>query len=195
MAPGGQQEQHWAAQLYDSCAAEVVLYGRALGLSHAESEDVLHDAFRALLILESAPREPRYYLIRTFRNRALNHRRSLWRRLARELESSRWFERDASETPVERAAVEALRQLPDEQREVIVLKLWHNLTFEAVAELLEVSPNTAAGRYRYGLQKLRSALKNLDHAYAHAYENAHELERSAGNPPAWARPAPAVREG
>ena len=173
----------------------MVLYGRALGLSHAEAEDVLHDAFRALLALESAPREPRYYLIRTFRNRALNHRRSLWRRLARELESSRWFDADTSETPVERAAVEALRQLPDEQREVIVLKLWHNLTFETVAELLEVSPNTAAGRYRYGLQKLKAALKGSLHDYDHDHEHAHELERSAGDPSAWTRPAPAVREG
>lgn len=195
MTSGGSQEQPWAAQLYDSCAAEVILYGRALGLSHAESEDVLHDTFRALLVLDSVPREPRYYLIRTFRNRALNHRRSLWRRLARELESSRWFERDASETPVERAAVEALRQLPDEQREVIVLKLWHNLTFEAVAELLEVSPNTAAGRYRYGLQKLRSALRNLDPSHPHADSHAHELERSAGKSSPWTRPPQAVREG
>jgi RNA polymerase sigma-70 factor (ECF subfamily) len=42
---------------------------------------------------------------------------------------------------------------------VIVLKLWHDYTFEEIGDLLEVSPHTAAGRYRYGLEKLRACLK------------------------------------
>jgi len=49
-------------------------------------------------------------------------------------------------------------KLPPEQREVIVLKIWHEYTFEKIGELLELSPNTVAGRYRYGLQKLRACL-------------------------------------
>ena len=52
-----------------------------------------------------------------------------------------------------------LAALPQDQREVIVLKIWHEHTFEEIGELLEISPNTAAGRYRYGLQKLRAFLK------------------------------------
>jgi RNA polymerase sigma-70 factor (ECF subfamily) len=171
----------WAAQLYDDCAAELLLYGRALGLSHAESEDVVHDSFRALLALEIPPREPRFYLIRTVRNRALNYRRSLWRRLSRELESQRWFEPAPDRTPEEEAAAHALVQLPPEQREVIVLKLWNNLTFEAIGSLLGISPNTAAGRYRYGLQKLRQSLRDLSH----------ESARRPGNDPAWLPSAPA----
>ena len=97
--------------------------------------------------------------MRSFRNRALNYRRSLWRRLTRELESARWFQRGPDESPAERAAMRGLATLPREQREVIVLKLWHDHTFEEIGELLDISPNTAAGRYRYGLQKLRSLLK------------------------------------
>lgn len=149
---------HWAAPLYDRCAAELVLYGRALGLSHAESEDILHDTFRAAVALPETPREPRFYLVRTFRNRALNHRRTLWRRLNRERLSSDWLEPGPGESPLERRAVEALRLLPPEQREVIVLKIWHELSFDAIASLLDLNPNTAAGRYRYGLQKLRASL-------------------------------------
>jgi DNA-directed RNA polymerase specialized sigma24 family protein len=45
------------------------------------------------------------------------------------------------------------------QREVIVLKLWHEHTFETIGELLAISPNTAAGRYRYGLEKIRACLR------------------------------------
>lgn len=52
-----------------------------------------------------------------------------------------------------------LAELPVEQREVIVLKIWHEYTFEEIGGLLDTSPNTVAGRYRYGLQKLRGCLK------------------------------------
>lgn len=48
----------------------------------------------------------------------------------------------------------ALRTLPDDQREVIVLRVWGQMTFEEVAAVIGVSPNTAASRYRYGLAKL-----------------------------------------
>ncbi|MGE3311732.1 MAG: RNA polymerase sigma factor [Limisphaerales bacterium] len=165
----------WTARLYDERAAQLVLYGRALGLGHAESQDVVHDVFRALMELPEAPRQPDHYLIRAFRNRAMNHRRGLFRRILRELESARWFEREPTETPAERAAMTALAKLPTDQREAIVLKLWHGLTFEAMGELLAISPHTAAGRYRYGLQKLRSRLT----------EDSHELTDQPGSDPSW----------
>jgi RNA polymerase sigma-70 factor, ECF subfamily len=149
----------WCENLYRAKASELILYGRALGLSHGEAEDVVQETFIALLRRPEPPQQPEHYCLRTFRNRALNYRRSLWRRLTRELESLRWFERSASESPHERAAMQGLAALPQDQREVIVLKLWHKHTFEEIGELLEISPNTAAGRYRYGLQKLRTILK------------------------------------
>jgi hypothetical protein len=39
-----------------------------------------------------APERPEYYCLRAYRNRALNYKRGLWRRLTRELESKLWFE-------------------------------------------------------------------------------------------------------
>ena len=146
----------WRRQLYELKAADLILYGRALGLSHGEAEDVLQETFLALMQMAEFPREPEHYCIRSFRNRALNYRRSVWRRLTRELESLRWFEKSPGESPAERAAMRGLAELPVEQREVIVLKIWHRLTFEEIGGLLEISPNTAAGRYRYGLQKIKS---------------------------------------
>lgn len=149
----------WCERLYRAKAAELVLYGRALGLSHSEAEDVVQETFIALLErADDPPENPEHYCVRCFRNKALNHRRSFLRRLAREFESSRWFERASDETPLERAAMRCLAELPPLQREVIVLKVWHDFTFEEVGEMLDVSPNTAAGRYRYGLEKLRACL-------------------------------------
>ena len=152
-------EIHWCEPIYDAKAAELILYGRALGLDHSEAEDVLQETFVTLAQMALAPAIPEHYCVRSFRNRALNRRRTLWHRLAREWESLRWFEKNADETPAERAAMRNLAQLPVEQREVIVLKIWHHYTFEEIGGLLEVSPNTVAGRYRYGLQKIRKQLE------------------------------------
>jgi RNA polymerase sigma-70 factor (ECF subfamily) len=154
---------HWCESLYEGKAAQLVLYGRALGLSHSEAEDVLQETFMALMQQEAQPEKPLHYCLRSFRNRALNYRRSLWRRVARELESKQWFERTEDQTAQERAAMRSLARLPREQREVIVLKIWHQHTFEAIGELLDISPNTVAGRYRYGLQKLKAYLKDKDY--------------------------------
>jgi RNA polymerase sigma-70 factor (ECF subfamily) len=149
----------WCERLYEAKAAELVLYGRALGLSHLEAEDVLQDTFVALLERSVVPANPEHYCVRSYRNRALNYRRSFWRRLTRELESRRWFEPAPGETAEERAAMHGLARLPPEQREVVVLKIWHRYTFEEIGRLIGASANTAAGRYRYGLEKLRSYLK------------------------------------
>ena len=55
----------------------------------------------------------------------------------------------------------ALAELPAEQRAVVHLKLWEGLTFEEIAAALEIPLNTAASRYRYGLDKLRQRLRPL----------------------------------
>jgi RNA polymerase sigma-70 factor (ECF subfamily) len=171
---------HWCGRLFDEQAAQLILYGRALGLSHGEAEDVVQETFLALLHLESPPAKARHYCVRAYRNRALNYRRSLWRRLTREWESLRWFEKNPDETEAERAAMRCLAELPVEQREAIVLKVWHGCTFEEIGNLLDISPNTAAGRYRYGLQKIKSKLEGAVY------------ERDEREPIAFLASAPAV---
>ena len=59
------------------------------------------------------------------------------------------------------ALAEALAELPANQRAVVHLKLWEGLTFEEIAGALDVPLNTAASRYRYGLDKLRERLRPL----------------------------------
>jgi RNA polymerase sigma-70 factor (ECF subfamily) len=172
----------WCERLYEARAAELILYGRALGLSHGEAEDVLQETFVALLERAEAPEQPQHYCVRAYRNRALNHRRGLWRRLTRELESRRWFERSADGDPREEEALRALAGLPVEQREVIVLKIWHGHTFGEIGALTGVSPNTAAGRYRYGLERLRRRLEE------ESYEPNERLGEAVG---CWS-PAPPV---
>jgi RNA polymerase sigma-70 factor (ECF subfamily) len=178
----GDESSDWVERLYESKAAELILYGRALGLSHAEAEDVLQETFFALMQRPQPPLRLEHYCVRSYRNRALNYRRSLWRRLTRELESRRWFEKSARENPAERAAMRCLAGLPVEQREVIVLKIWHCCTFEEIGQLLEAPPSTIAGRYRYGLQRIRIQLEGA----------AYERDELAGDSIAFLAAAPPV---
>lgn len=151
----------WCAPLYAAQAGKLILYGRALGLGYGEAEDVVQEVFIALMALNHPPDRPEHYLVRAVRNRAINHRRSLWRRLTREWESKAWFEVNGHDTQAEAAAVACLEQLPTDQREVIVLKIWHEHTFEEIGILLNRSPNTVAGRYRYGIERLRICLARV----------------------------------
>ena len=159
----GELNQDWRERLYDAKAAELLLYGRALGLGESEAEDVLQETFVALLKLGNTPDNPEHYCVRAFRNRALNFKRGLWRRVARELESARWFEPAEIKNDLEEVAQRALAKLPVDQREVIVLKIWHEMTYDEIAGMLELSPNTVAGRYLYGMEKLKGILKGADY--------------------------------
>lgn len=55
---------------------------------------------------------------------------------------------------------DVLDRIPYEQREVIVLHLHHGMRFREIAGALGISINTVQGRYRYGLDKLRSILNS-----------------------------------
>lgn len=50
-------------------------------------------------------------------------------------------------------------ELPEDQKEVIFLKVFDGLTFKEIGSVCGVSINTAASRYRYGIEKLREALE------------------------------------
>jgi RNA polymerase sigma-70 factor (ECF subfamily) len=52
----------------------------------------------------------------------------------------------------------ALRTLPPEQAEVVVLKIWEEMTFAQIGQILDISPNTVASRYQYAIAKLTRRL-------------------------------------
>ena len=63
----------------------------------------------------------------------------------------------ANETQFALAA--AVENLPHDQREVLVMKIWNELTFAEIATALAISQNTAASRYRYALAALKKTLQ------------------------------------
>lgn len=63
----------------------------------------------------------------------------------------------------------AVRELSDKLREVVVMKIWGGLTFAQISETLAISPNTAASRYRYALEQLAQLMKKVkEDRYAEA---------------------------
>ena len=60
---------------------------------------------------------------------------------------------------------EMLDMLPDEQREIIIMRHYADLTFKEIAALKNISINTALGRMRYGLINLRKTLAEKQVAF------------------------------
>ena len=69
-----------------------------------------------------------------------------------------WFKDSIEQDERSQQIEAAIQSLPDYYKEVIILKIWGDLTFEQIAETLDIPMNTAASRYRYALERLRRTL-------------------------------------
>jgi RNA polymerase sigma-70 factor (ECF subfamily) len=146
----------------DEHGAALLLFARQWVPSRADAEDVVQDAFVRFWRSRERVEEPVGYLFAAVKHCALDRRRAQARQSRRE-ESIAGPECESSfDLPEqdERGAVidAALQDLPESQREVLVLKIWGGLSFPQIADALQTSANTAASRYRYALAKLREQL-------------------------------------
>ena len=140
-------------KLYEHHGRGLFAYACSFVTSFASAEDALHQVFERMLRGDlEIEGEPVPYLYRAVRNVALNHIRNRSREV--NLEDS-WLDSPAGMELSGFELQSSLQDLPEEQREVIVLHIWGEKSFEEVAVALDISPNTAASRYRYGLSKLR----------------------------------------
>jgi len=156
--------QQVLAELYDRSGGDLYRYLTIVLSSTNRAEDVLQEVF--LRLLRVARRDPealanRFYVLRVARNEAF---RQMGRRRHRAIEQNDGLltirdPRHGSES--ERIAIaEALARLPEEQREVLHLKIYMSMTFAEIAEVTQTPQNTVASRYRYALEKLRRLLGN-----------------------------------
>ena len=145
----------------------LMLYARQKTRCEADAEDVLQSALlKTWKSHGDKPTDEILGLVYTnIRRCAIDLARSIDRRTEREQRVVReggepiaWFELPGDDET--RALQVALAALPDKFREVINLKIWGDLTFAQIGESLDISPNTAASRYRYGMEALRSQLQH-----------------------------------
>jgi RNA polymerase sigma-70 factor (ECF subfamily) len=139
---------------------QLLLFARTRTRSEADAEDLLQEA-----VVESAgknegnpPDLPLVYA--TIRRRAIDLARKTDRRIAREEVSAEesgtcWFDDTIEQKETALLIDLAMKKMLEKFREVVILKIWSELTFAQIAEALEIPLNTAASRYRYGLEILK----------------------------------------
>ncbi|MFM2294156.1 MAG: hypothetical protein RLZZ350_569 [Verrucomicrobiota bacterium] len=158
------------ASLYDRHAPALFAFLLNLTRDEQDTRDVLQEIFTKLARqpnLLAAARDERAFLLRLAHNAAIDlmRRRGARAKYHEQFGVERLELFAPSENPDEEnfrvALTAALAELPADQRAVVQLKLWGELTFEQIAAALEIPPNTAASRYRYGLDKLRDHLRPI----------------------------------
>ena len=155
-------------RIYDEYAKSLYRYALAVTSCPEDAEDAVQEVF--VRLARSPRRLPRVanmtgYLFSSARNAAYDILRSRQRgeRLSEALQSevlgaSAYAAPEARDENLS----ETMLGLPVDQREVLVLKVFDEMTFKEIAALLGVSINTAASRYRYAIAKLREALEAQD---------------------------------
>ncbi|TWU28061.1 RNA polymerase sigma factor [Bythopirellula polymerisocia] len=150
--------------LFDLTSQRLVRYAATITRNQHDAEDAVQAALvrvagRIGLLCQAS--DPWSYLLRVVRNEALVilRRKKRWVFVANlsDLLTKRLVD-EAEREESHRAIWTALRTIPTEQAEVVVLKIWEEMTFDQIGEVLEVSAYTAASRYRYGMEKLSHKL-------------------------------------
>lgn len=163
------EHEHWKAW-FQQHGAKLLLCARQWTRTAADAEDVLQDAFVRFWRHQrklTAASDPIGLVLTSIRRAALDLARTTDRRTARETatlsdQPEPLFEPLLQDDGRRQTIEAALRRLPPEQREILVMKIWGERTFEEIARELGISPNTAASRYRYALTAMRKELSTAD---------------------------------
>ena len=152
--------------LYDLTSMRLVRFSVTITRNQHDAEDAVQAALVRVVgnaSLLSRADSPWPYLLRMVRNESLvilrRKRRGAIVSNLTDLLTHRTIDEVEQEESF-RAVWLALRSLPIEQSEVIVLKIWEEFTFAQIAEVLSIPSATAASRYRYAMQKLAIALRS-----------------------------------
>lgn len=157
-------ESEALGEIYQRHATSLYRVLVALLGANADAEDALQTVFVQLATKRPRRvRELRAYLLAMARNHALSVLRQRPRERQLEDADLNATITEAHDSEVNFAVEDwqrLLNRLPLEQREVIALKVWQEMTFAEIAKLLKISPNTAMSRYRYGIARLRQWCAN-----------------------------------
>lgn len=156
-------------RIYELYASDMLTLANALLNDIAAAEDVVHDVFVKFAQSLNGFRlkkSLKAYFATCTRNLAYDRMRTKKRHADKLPDIA--LPRIISTTPADQAQSketanllrDALQLLPIEQREALLLRTKAGLTFKQIAEIQDVSANTVQGRYRYGLDKLRSILNS-----------------------------------
>ena len=154
-------DENWKVS-FSELGPGLVLFARQWVRSPSDAEDIVQEAF-VRFWRRNHDIANRGLLYATVRSIALDLIRRDSRRARREAqtvaESDQFVEPQFEfDDDTQRALGLAIDRLPHDQREVLVMKIWNDLTFAEIGQALGVSQNTAASRYRYALAGLKKTL-------------------------------------
>jgi RNA polymerase sigma-70 factor, ECF subfamily len=152
--------------VWEQFGSRLLLFARQFAPCPHDAEDLVQETFiRYWNIAKKNPGTTPELMFTLLRRLAIDQARRKQRRERREILAVEWLQdgppafSSALEDLEKWSAVEPeLAQLPPAQKEVLVLKVWGEMTFEQIGRILEISPNTAASRYRYAMEQLRKKL-------------------------------------
>ena len=148
---------------FDAHAAALTLYARQW-LGGPGAQDAVQDVFLHLATLTASPRNPKAWLFRAVRNTAVSAARSDRRRQQREnaaaAQRDEFFQRRPEDLVDATAAQEALAALPQAQREVVVLRIWGQMTLAEIAQTIQLPLSTVYDHYREALNALRRRMES-----------------------------------
>jgi RNA polymerase sigma-70 factor (ECF subfamily) len=165
MSPAPVTDPAQFSRWFDAHAAALVLFARQWTAGdRAAAEDVVQDAFVALLNQRRPPDNVRAWLFATVRNSAIAGARGGARRARRERDvgaiRGEWFDARPDDLIDASAAAAALDALPPGQREVIVMRLWGQMTLAEIAQVTGDATSTLFSRYRAGLAGIRKQMES-----------------------------------
>jgi len=157
-------ESRWQRWL-DSHAERFFLYAQQLTRSESDAKDVLQDALTESWSKSGGEIPNRGLVLATIRRRAIDLGRSIDRRSRREQSfaayTSPMFVADYAAGDTGDHLATAIQRLPDHLREVLILRIWEDMSFPAIGKLAGIPQPTATSRYRYALERLRECLTEL----------------------------------
>lgn len=154
------------AILFESRQRQLYVAALAITRERASAEDAVQDALLAIAALEVAPLDLESYLFRTVRNKALHSVRRD-KRIDRDVNPTDFLDIEDGSAEQRLFAIKVMAYLDDldeNPRQVIVMKLFADLTFDEIAKIMDSSPNTVASWYRRGLSKMKEQLNEI-HAH------------------------------
>jgi RNA polymerase sigma factor (sigma-70 family) len=146
------------AELVDRHGPALVLYARQIC---DEPEDVVQEGFLEFMEQPARPDNVAAWLFRVVRNRALDRIRSSQRRKSRHLKvagGEQWLTVNFDSQLDAVTVTDSLKELDADLREIITARIWGELSFEQIGDLLNTSSSTAHRRYVEGLELLREKL-------------------------------------
>ncbi len=150
---------HNLRALVDRLGPALVLYARQLCDC---PEDIVQDALMKLAKQTPWPDNPPAWLYRVVRNGAISANRSRQRRRRHEQTVAQmrqsWFVSDNGTAHDAALATDALAAMPADQREVVVARLWGQLTYQQIADLTGSSVSAVHRRYHHAIEHLRERL-------------------------------------